>query len=898
MKKARKHRFWRMLSWFLAIVMILSMAGSQGSFALASDVEESNDVQVTISLKNGETDLKAQDGASLAISQNDGTPITVSDKGDGTFSCTLTKDVTYNYTASGTYYETKSDSFTFDGSNTVELAVGAPFVKTSFNVTSDIGASMTDAVITVTDSSSAEVAKADDGTWHLTPGATYSYTVSKENYEAATDTITAPGTPGETVVNVAMKSITKDITFNVQLDSGDFTQQPKITLTNNTTQKSEEKNTENGAATFRVNMNCDYSYAVTYSGYPEVTDKLDLSQDRIVVSLIFPDINISIAPPSDGNNYTTGEKITLSVIDPVEGAEYEWKSSSLSIAGFEVDGSVVDSPKGTSVTVITGKELATASETATITVSSGSKSQSVTINVNRKTVSIPNLSATALGTADPAGDNATGVKLSFSGLPADATGTVTFYRTTKNGEYAELLGSSDVGNGACFIDIESDNIVSLLQKGIWFKAEYSGDKNYSKAEAKIEEKVQYYKTKQLELSKEFKTDPDGDPEVENAYWSTEGTADGKTINVLNIDYGAYQDEALGIDIKWDTETLLEKELEYSVAPDNSSLLDSTKLNKGTLKPSALGSATVTVTRPEDSENGWRASSLSFKVVVTKTIGVDELTWKPLEQPVTYAGQKGQTFDITGTYKEDSLGSEELSVTVKTVAAQKDTQSGTIIEVAANAGEYSILKIVDGDAQSDGINPVCTNENMDGVFYKLDLTSFKDDNLNIESTQSTQPLVIIAKKRLDVKVVNKKGSDDSREFTYEKDVKSKIDDLVEEEGGIKLEDTSQIVVDDKGNDDSDVVNKAVSNVKVKVAGSAGDIKKYAVMTYTGVVQPIFKDADGNDILDNYELVCESGDCGDLKIMQYDINKAGIKISDLITVTGTNLLFMKVMEIIKI
>lgn len=891
MKKARKHRFWRMLSWFLVIVMILSMTGSQGSFALASDVEENNDVQVTISLKNGETTLTAQDGARLDISQNDGTPITVSDKGDGTFSCTLTKDVTYSYTASGTYYETKSDSFTFDGSNTVELAVGAPFVKTSFNVTSDIGASMTDAAITVTDSSSAVVTKAGDGTWHLTPGATYSYTVSKENYEAATGSITAPGTPGENIVDVAMKSITKEITFNVQLDSGDFTQQPKITLTNNTTQKSEEKNTENGAATFTVNMNCDYSYAVTYSGYPEVTDELDLSQDSIVVSLIFPDINISIAPPSDGNNYTTGEKITLSVIDPVEGAEYKWTSSTLSIAGFEVEGSVVDSAIGTSVTVITGKTATTSPENAEIIVSSGSKSQSVTINVNRKEVSTLNLCAAALGTTDPAGDNATGVKLSLSGLPADATGTVTFYGTTKNGEYAQL-GNGQVVNGACSIDIENDeniendDIVSLLQKGIWFKAEYSGDKNYSKAEAKIEEKVQYYKTKQLELSKEFKTNPDGDPEVENAYWSTEGTADGKTINVLNIDYGAYQDEALGIDIKWDTETLLEKELEYSVAPDNSSLLDSTKLNKGTLKPSALGSATVTVTRPEDSENGWRASSLSFKVVVTKTIGVDELTWKPLEQPVTYAGQKGQTFDITGTYKEDSLGSEELSVTVKTVVAQKDTQSDTIIEVAANAGEYSILKIVDGDAQSDGINPVCTNENMDGVFYKLDLTSFKDDNLNIESTQSTQPLVIIAKKRLDVKVVNKKGSDDSREFTYEKDVKSKIDDLVEEEGGIKLEDTSQIVVDDKGNDDSDVVNKAVSNVKVKVAGSAGDIKKYAVMTYTGVVQPIFKDADGNDVLDNYELVCESGDCGDLKIMQYDINKAGIKISDLITVTGTN------------
>lgn len=877
MKKARKHRFWRMLSWFLAIVMILSMTGSQGSFALASDVEENNDVQVTISLKNGENTLTVQDGASLTISEN-GTPITVSDNNNGTFSCTLTKGVAYSYTASGTYYEIKSDSFTFDGSNTVELAVGAPFVKTSFNVTGDIGASITDAAITVTDSSSAEVAKAGDNTWHLTPGETYSYTVSKENYETATGSITAQGTPGETTIDVAMESITKDITFNVQLDSGDFTQQPKITLTNNTTQKSEEKNIENGAATFRVNMNCDYSYAVTYSGYPEVTDKLDLSQDRIVVSLIFPDINISIAPPSDGNNYTTGEKITLSVIDPVEGAEYEWKSSSLSIAGFEVDGSVVDSPKGTSVTVITGKELATASETATITVSSGSKSQSVTINVNRKTVSILNLSATALGTADPAGDNATGVKLSFSGLPADATGTVTFYRTTKNGEYAELLGSSDVGNGACFIDIESDNIVSLLQKGIWFKAEYSGDKNYSSVEAKIEEEVQYYQTKQLELSEEFKKDPDGNPEVENAYWSTEEN-DGVRIDVLNIDYETYKES--GINIGLNNDTVLGQTLTYSIDSGEFSLFDSTELQNGTLKPNDLGSATVTVTREEDQTEGWRGSSLSFKVVVTKTIGVDELTWTPLE--VIYAGQKGQTFDITGTYKGDGLeGSEALSVTVRTVVAKVD-ENDTFTETDANAGKYSTLKIVNGNSDEDGINPVSTNENNGGVFYKLDLASFSGNNLNIKSTQT---LVTIKEKQLDVKVVNKKASDDSPKFTYEKDVKTEIDDLVETDGVIKLKDPTQIVVDDKGNDDRDVVDKAVSNVKVKVAGSAEDITKYAVMTYPGVVQPILKDADGNEALVNYKLACAEEDYGNLIIEEYDINKEDIKILDLINISGDN------------
>ncbi len=449
MKKARKHRFWRMLSRFLVIVMILSMTGSQGSFALAPDVEENNDVQVIISLKNGETTLTAQDGARLDISQNDGTPMAVYDNGNGTFSCALTKDVAYRYTISGTYYEKATGVFSVSGESQVELEVGAPFVKTSFNVTSDIGASMADAVITVTDNSSAEVTKADDGTWHLTPGEVYSYTVSKENYEAATGSITAPGTPCEITVDVAMKSATKKITFNVQLDSGDFTQQPKITLTNNTTQESEEKNTENGAATFTVNMNCDYSYAVTYSGYPEVTDELDLSQDSIVVSLIFPDINISIAPPSDGNNYTTDEKITLSVIDPVEGAEYKWTSSTLSIAGFEVEGSVVDSAIGTSVTVITGKTATTSPENAEIIVSSGSKSQSVTINVDRKEVSTLNLCAAALGTTDPAGDNATGVKLSLSGLPADATGTVTFYRTTKNGEYAQELGNGQVVNGAC-----------------------------------------------------------------------------------------------------------------------------------------------------------------------------------------------------------------------------------------------------------------------------------------------------------------------------------------------------------------------------------------------------------------------------------------------------------------
>lgn len=880
MKKSKRQLFNKVLSWFLTLVMLVGIFCGQGTIASASGIDPTipgttvgNEVIITVKDSN-DSPIQNDDGISLEIQSVDQqtTRVSATYIGNSQFKCELPSSSSqqYKYELKATYYESASGTFSVStDNNTAEIKAEkfTPFVSGEFSVKNDIGKIVPGASVTVTDVSSTPVNPGSEGKYRLTSQAVYNYTVSAADYETATGRFKANDV-GPQTIDVTLKSKTKPITFSVTSDSDSARplEGAEITITN-TSGTVQTLTTENsGQASFNAGVAYQYTYSVSLEGYGTISNQsLDLNDADSIIDIKMSFNAITLNPSGEGT-YEPGDTFTLKVKDPVAGAKYTWKTSDTKIAELSAT-------EGKSVGVTTGKTNKDSPETAIITVSCEGKTATYTVKVNRKVSSDANFTVKYLGTESPEGDNATGVQLIYSGLDSSANGTVVTF-SWKDADNSTLSYSVNVMNGQATLDITEETnpgIVELLQKGVDFKAVYSGNHIFADVAEKSVH-VQCLQTKDLKFSENFITDPDGDPELENAYWGKD--EDG--LDILYVDFDAFMKD--GIKLLFDEESLTtDSFLSYTIDQANADVLtidDATNI----VTLSKLGETSVTIKRSKDTTNGWLEASKTFKVVVTKTISVEDLTWSA-HQTVEYKGQKDQIFDMKGTYTNSVISDLPLEINVKAVTAAVSDED-IVSEVDANAGKYAYMLIVDADNAADGINIVSSNaygtENA-STYYRFDETSLSGEDLAIKLNDGSS-IIEITKIELSVEVYNKNSTDGS--FQYPKDIKDSIDKAIVNDGGIRLKTGEGSKIINSGNNigDTNIVNNAVANVKV-IAPSAGE---YNVKTYENIIKPDLEAV--NSGLTNYVLVCADTDFADLTIGQYNVENT--PISELVTISGDN------------
>lgn len=199
----------------------------------------------------------------------------------------------------------------------------------------------------------------------------------------------------------------------------------------------------------------EYNYEVEKTGYETTKDGcFTVEAEKADIDIRLTMSEITLLPTTGSVSLKVGETYDISVTNPVQELAYTWSTTDGNVASVE-----------------NGKVTAKGAGSADISVTNGVKTKTVSVNVSKNQIN-----GFSMTVKEPSGDDQSSVILTAKGLPADASGNVTFYDVTGGKE--TLLHTAEA---AALIEYTyvTDSLLGVKQ----FKAVYNGDVKYEGAQA-------------------------------------------------------------------------------------------------------------------------------------------------------------------------------------------------------------------------------------------------------------------------------------------------------------------------------------------------------------------------------------------------------------------------------
>ena len=339
-----------------------------------------------------------------------------------------------------------------------------------------------------------------------------------------------------------------------------------------------------------------------------------------------------------------GASDAVAVQNPVSEANYTWSVT----AGAEY----IIVSNGTITANAAGAAGDDAAKNATVQVSNGRNTQSVEVTINKNSFTM------GLNLKEPDGKDQEQVVLTATGIPYDATGTLTFKVDGKT------IGSSDVSEKSITYKDAEDLIAKKN-----FTVEYSGDTKYTTTTAGGE--GNYTKTAELGIT--------GEPAKELTY----GAEDWNTPFVVSLDPDTIKGRTIQTAVEFaengeDPNTGTAAEVADVAVVDNKEIK---------ITPKNAGKIKIIITADKGA-TAYETDTAEYTLTVNrKTVSLSDITWDS-DLSKVYDGTTGFELrgTITGTSEKIVIPADHADTQKADVTVNGENES-TAQDVSIHAGTY-------------------------------------------------------------------------------------------------------------------------------------------------------------------------------------------------------------------
>lgn len=396
----------------------------------------------------------------------------------------------------------------------------------------------------------------------------------------------------------------------------------------------------------------EYNYEVEKTGYETTKDgRFTVEAEKADIDIRLPMSEITLLPTTGSVSLKVGETYDVSVTNPVQELAYTWSTTNGNVASVE-----------------NGKVTAKGAGSADISVTNGVKTKTVSVNVSKNQIN-----GFSMTVKEPSGDDQSSVILTAKGLPADASGNVTFYDVT--GGQETLLHTAEA---VALIEYTyvTDSLLGVKQ----FKAVYSGDVKYEGAQAAAD--GSYGKKQAItidgDVSKKvtYGTEHWND-EIVIALADSENTLKGRT---LATEVAFAQSEAPNTGLAENVADVRVEESDHTIH----------------VIPKNAGKVTIKIKAVPGEGNFYREASVDYTLTVKRQeVSFGNVTWNKASK--VYDGN--HEIELTGTVNSEkiTIPKEKAAIEGKDVVVNEQNEAQAQ-NVTVAAGIY--YTTVDGDGTAN------------------------------------------------------------------------------------------------------------------------------------------------------------------------------------------------------
>lgn len=396
----------------------------------------------------------------------------------------------------------------------------------------------------------------------------------------------------------------------------------------------------------------EYNYEVEKTGYETTKDgRFTVEAEKAAIDILLTMSEITLLPTTGSVSLKVGETYDVSVTNPVQELAYTWSTTDGNVASVE-----------------NGKVTAKGAGSADISVTNGVKTKTVSVNVSKNQIN-----GFSMTVKEPSGDDQSSVILTAKGLPADASGNVTFYDVT--GGQETLLHTAEA---AAIIEYTyvTDSLLGVKQ----FKAVYSGDVKYEGVQVTAD--GSYGKTQAITI--------DGDVSKEVTY-GTEHWNDEVVIALADIE-NTLKGRTLATEVAFAQSEdapntgLAENVADVRVEADHTIHVI----------PKNAGKITIKIKAVPGEGNFYREASVDYTLTVKRQeVSFENVTWNKASK--VYDGN--HEIELTGTVNSEkiTIPKEKAAIEGKDVVVNEQNEAQAQ-NVTVAAGIY--YTTVDGDGTAN------------------------------------------------------------------------------------------------------------------------------------------------------------------------------------------------------